>query len=61
MFHIIFQFLLKNSSFQQGCGSVSGLDPDSMTWVDLDSESGSGSMGKENKERNALFLNFLTF
>jgi hypothetical protein len=34
-------------------------DPDSMTCVDPDSESGSGSMCKKNEEKNALFLNFL--
>jgi hypothetical protein len=39
----------------QGCGS--GLDPDFKTCVDPDSES--GSMGKKNEEKNALFLNFL--
>jgi hypothetical protein len=30
------------------------LDPDSITFVDPDSES--GSMGKKNEEKNALFL-----
>jgi hypothetical protein len=30
-----------------------------MTCVDPDSESGSGSMGKKNEEKNAFFLNFL--
>jgi hypothetical protein len=30
-----------------------------MTCVDPDSESGSGFMGKENLEKNALFLYFL--
>jgi hypothetical protein len=34
------------------------MDPDSMTCVDPDSES--GSMGRKNEEKNALFLNFLS-
>jgi hypothetical protein len=34
-------------------------DPDSMTCVDPDPDSESGSMGKKNEEKNALFLNFL--
>jgi hypothetical protein len=33
------------------------VDPDSVTFVDPDSES--GSMGKKNEDKNALLLNFL--
>jgi hypothetical protein len=43
----------------QGCGSGSGLDLDSMTCVDPDSESGSRPMSKKNEEKNTLFLNIL--
>jgi hypothetical protein len=49
-----------NSDRNQGCGSGSGLDPDSVTCVDPDPywESGSGSRGKKMKKfqwKNALF------
>jgi hypothetical protein len=32
------------------------VDPDSMTCVDPDLESGSGSMAKKNEEKNSFFL-----
>jgi hypothetical protein len=47
-------------TFYQGCGPGSGLDPDSVTFVDPDPywESGSGSRGKKIQKfqwKNALF------
>jgi hypothetical protein len=62
--------LSKLKDIYQGCGS--GLDPDSMTCVDPDSESGSrfsiriqirnpdpDPWARKMKKKNALFLNFL--
>jgi hypothetical protein len=51
-------FCSEKQGFGFGSGSV--LDTDSMTCVDLDPEleSGAGSMGKKNEEKNALCLHF---
>jgi hypothetical protein len=49
------------TNFKQGCGSGSGLDPDSIGSFDPDSESGSGSGSRRakmtHKSRN-IFLKF---
>jgi len=52
---LILRLLLFLGCFGQGCGSGSGLDPDSIGWsVDPDSESGSGSRRAKmtHKSRN---------
>jgi hypothetical protein len=45
---------VKKSTFKQGCGSGSGFNDF------VDSESGSGTMGKKNKKKN-FSLTFKTF
>jgi hypothetical protein len=54
-------------ALKQGCGSGSGLDPDSATlWIRIcigNPDPGSGSRGKQIKKfqwKNALFKLFLT-
>jgi hypothetical protein len=44
----------RNPSYQ-GCGSGSGLDPDSMGCLDPDPDSESGSRGKKKKEISSIF------
>jgi hypothetical protein len=41
-------------TIMKGCGSGSGFND----FVDLDSESGSGSMGKKNEEKRHFSLTF---
>jgi hypothetical protein len=52
---------LQYVDLNQGCGSGSGLDPDSETCVDPDPYWESGSRGKKTKKfqwKNALFSYF---